>query len=616
MQNTVPGEKSDTVPEQEQPVQKPTQNSLIPQRIAGTILQGRQRALLLRERALVADLQTNLARLAELDHAHIEVLKQVVKSLDELFLLVIVGEFNSGKSATINALLRSSILKEGVVPTTEVITIIRYAAEEQQKHYGNGLLEIGYPAEILRDIAIVDTPGVNAVLRKHQQITEEFIPRSDLILFIASADRPFTESERIFLAQMRTWGKKIIFIVNKMDLLRTPEDRQEVLTFVKKNCQELLGFEPQLFPVSAYQAEQSAHLEKAEAAKIRAASGFTDLENYLQETLDETERIRLKLLTPLGVMERLLGDTRGAVELRALLLTEDANTIKNIEEQQRFYQQDMERSFELHLKDIENIILEMRERGLRFFDKTIRIGRILDLLRAEKIRDEFQKEVIGDSEKRIDRAVQDMIDWMMEQEQRLWQDVMEYLDRRKEASVRDDKVMIGQVGRNFDYNRRALLHDVSRVASEVVKTYNHDEEAADLSQSLRNSVAQAALVSAGGIGLGTVIVAATTVAAFDITGILAGALLLGVGFYIIPARRNKAKKEFSAKMDELRQRLRTAMQEQFQKQLIGSTRRINEAIAPYTRFVRAEQERTNKALEQIATLEKEVVEIRREIEHV
>lgn len=176
--------------------------------LTGPVLQEQQRVLLQQERALVNRLQTNLARLAEVDSAHILTLNQVVTALDELFLLVIVGEFNSGKSATINALLRASVLKEGVISTTAAITMLRYGEQAEEKAHAQRTLDISYPADFLRDITIVDTPGVNAVLREHEQLTEEFIPRCDLVLFITSVDRPFTESERAFLERMRAWGKK------------------------------------------------------------------------------------------------------------------------------------------------------------------------------------------------------------------------------------------------------------------------------------------------------------------------------------------------------------------------------------------------------------------------
>jgi predicted GTPase len=138
----------------------------------------------------------------------IEQLRQAV-DLDEPFLLVIVGEFNAGKSAFINALLGERVLREGVTPTTAVITRLHYATTLFE-HRDGALLEVGYPLELLRHVAIIDTPGTNAILREHEAITSHFVPRADLVLFVTSADRPFTETERAFMQRIRDWGKKVV----------------------------------------------------------------------------------------------------------------------------------------------------------------------------------------------------------------------------------------------------------------------------------------------------------------------------------------------------------------------------------------------------------------------
>jgi ribosome biogenesis GTPase A len=58
--------------------------------------------------------------------AEIELLSDALKGLDELFLVVVVGEFNSGKSTVINALLGNRFLPDGILPTTNEISIIKY----------------------------------------------------------------------------------------------------------------------------------------------------------------------------------------------------------------------------------------------------------------------------------------------------------------------------------------------------------------------------------------------------------------------------------------------------------------------------------------------------------
>ena len=119
-----------------------------------------------------------------------------IRQLDEFFLLIVVGEFNAGKSAFINALLGDRMLAEGVTPTTANLQLLTYGETRADTVNAEGLRTITAPVELLRDVHIVDTPGTNAIHREHERLTTEFVPRSDLVLFVTSADRPFTESER------------------------------------------------------------------------------------------------------------------------------------------------------------------------------------------------------------------------------------------------------------------------------------------------------------------------------------------------------------------------------------------------------------------------------------
>src|SRR5579859_4035667 len=216
----------------------------------------------------------------------VEQLRQAELDLDELFLLVVVGEFNSGKSAFINALLGARVLREGVTPTTAVITRLRYASAPTERREG-ALLEVGYPLDLLRDVAVVDTPGPNAIVREHEEITSHFVPRADLVLFVTSADRPFTETERAFMERIRTWGKKVVVVLNKVDLL-APDQVVEQMEFVRRGVESLLGFRPEVFPVSARLA-----LAAKDAADAAAwdQSRFQQLEDYVSDTLDERGRL-------------------------------------------------------------------------------------------------------------------------------------------------------------------------------------------------------------------------------------------------------------------------------------------------------------------------------------
>ena len=150
------------------------------------ILDERREALVGRERAL---LERFIGFLKDFGapSEDVELGRRALSDLEELFLLVIVGEFNSGKSAFINALLGAELSEEGVTPTTSRITVLRHSPEPVQRERRDGVLEKGYPNAFLHEIAIVDTPGTNAIIRHHEELSRGFVPRSDLVLFVTSA---------------------------------------------------------------------------------------------------------------------------------------------------------------------------------------------------------------------------------------------------------------------------------------------------------------------------------------------------------------------------------------------------------------------------------------------
>ena len=139
--------------------------------------------LLREERKVLARLKGALVRF-NASAEHQSALDRSIEQLDELFLLVIVGEFNSGKSAFINALVGASVAQEGVTPTTAQINVLQYGETASREVRDSNLHVITASAPILRDIHIVDTPGTNAIIREHEAITQEFVPRSDLVLFV------------------------------------------------------------------------------------------------------------------------------------------------------------------------------------------------------------------------------------------------------------------------------------------------------------------------------------------------------------------------------------------------------------------------------------------------
>ncbi|MGE0462023.1 MAG: dynamin family protein [Vicinamibacterales bacterium] len=572
-----------------------------------------EHALLADERAVLGRLQRTLARFEGRTEDQ-EALAHSIRRLDELFLLVVVGEFNSGKSTFINALVGQRVLEEGATPTTRRIQILTYGPAVTHSVSEAAVDVVTAPAGMLREIHIVDTPGTNAIFREHEAITTDFVPRADFVLFVTSADRPFTETERGFMEAIREWGKKIVVVVNKSDILETPEDRASVEQFVRRSAADLLGTEPQVFLVSA-RAALRAKLAGVipEEAGAPGAGAFAALERHIASTLDERERVRLKLLNPVGVGLRLGGRYLGMVEADLHVLKDDVRAMDDIEGQLSVYREDMAREFRHRLSSVDNILHEFERRGVAFFDDTLRLGRVFDLMNKSRLKAEFERDVIQDMPQLIERQVGDIIDWMVASDLRQWQGVMERIQARRTTHA--DR-LAGAIDSRFEYDRAQLLETVGRAAERTVESYDIARESETMAESVRMAVAGTALAEVGAIGLGAAVTALATTTFADVTGILAAGALAVIGLFVIPVRRKQAKAAMREKIEGMRAQLVGSLTSQFDREVERSVGRVRDAIAPYTRFVRAEQQRLGGTRDELRTLAQELGALQRRIDEL
>jgi small GTP-binding protein len=517
--------------------------------------------------------------------------KALAESREQLampFLLVVVGEFNAGKSAFINALVGARVLEEGVTPTTSRVGILLHGAEIARRTRLDGISETTAPAELLRSLAIVDTPGTNAVLREHEALTRDFLPRADLVLFVTSADRPYTESERAFLEAIRAWGKKVVLVLNKSDLLRTPQELEQVVAFVREQAGKTLGVVPEVFALSARQALEARESGDAQAL---AASGLPAFEAKVTATLDEAERFRLKLLSPLGVARRALVEAKALVAERLGVLQGDLAALDAIEARVAGGSAELVRDFGFRLSDVEKVLLDFERRGNAFFDERLRLGRFRELFDRERLRRDFEAEAVAALPYEVERRVDGVVDFLVEGELRQWQDVMALLADRKAARAG----AAGRVDDRFAYDRSRILESVREAARGAVEHYDAPGEARRLAEKVRESVAQAALLQVSALGLGTIVAALASTTAADVTGILAAGALSLIGLFLLPARREKARRELSAKVAAVGQKLMTSLTGSFETERDRAAARVREAVAPYAGFVRSEKERVEQA---------------------
>ena len=118
----------------------------------------------------------------------------------------------------------------------------------------------------------------------------------------------------------------------------------------------------------------------------------------------------------------------------------------------------------------------------------------------------------------------------------------------------------------------------------------------------------------GAIGLGSLVAILASTAAADITGILLASLIAMLGLIVIPARRKAAKQELHSKIEELRSKLVGTLETQFNKEIIQSINKINEAMAPYTRFVKSEHRKFNQEKLELDEIQNNLNQIKSNIE--
>jgi len=213
---------------------------------------------------------------------------------------MIIGEIKAGKSSFINALLKdNSICDVGAAPVTDRIVQIVHSGIKYEDNVNKYFRKIGMPVSILESIAIVDTPGTNTMEAGHQEITEDFIPRSDLIIFVLFAKNPHTQSAWKLLDFVKEqWQKKIIFVLQQKDLTKS-EELTENIKKVSEYAIERGIEDPKIYPVSAdIEWEKINYSEKNIGIESTEESGFNEIKEYISKSVtDGNEKISSVLNT-------------------------------------------------------------------------------------------------------------------------------------------------------------------------------------------------------------------------------------------------------------------------------------------------------------------------------
>jgi len=272
-----------------------------------------------------ADLKTILSDLRDLiediNNPELLVLAgDLVAMAGEPFLFVTIGEIKAGKSSFVNALLQADVCAVDPAPCTDVIQQIVYGPEEESDTVSAHIRRVTVPADILKQIAIVDTPGTNTIVDHHQEITEGFIPSCDLVFFMFPAKNPHTRSAWEFLDFVhRQWHKRVVFILQQTDL--ADETELAVNTAKVKEYAAARGIaQPVIFSASA-------RLELAG----EPGSGFESIRDFIRETITGGQHFYLKLRSVMDTGEQVLKRVYAALQQLRKQLDADKQVADKLE---------------------------------------------------------------------------------------------------------------------------------------------------------------------------------------------------------------------------------------------------------------------------------------------
>ena len=354
-------------------------------------------------------------------HGHTKGLADLQARLAEgRFHLAILGQFKRGKSTFINALIGEEILPSSVIPVTSIPTFIQYGdrmmivihfQNQQDKEYKiensrelNRILsrfvsedgnpkntlcvthaDVFHPTPFLRDVVLIDTPGIGSTHRHNTEMTLRFLTQCDAAFLLVSSDPPITEIEVDFIRQVRERVARIFFILNKIDYLNDTE-RVTVIKFLRKvlvkskisDCDDTI-----ILPVSAKQGLAS---KQRNDAILWKNSGFEAVADHLKNFLAQEKNAVLKLAIT-AKARNIINDALLQIELRVrsleLPLTEVEQRLRLFDdkireaEEQRLYAQDIlsgdKKRITQHLESLaEELRTSSREQLLDIVNDTLK----------------------------------------------------------------------------------------------------------------------------------------------------------------------------------------------------------------------------------------------------
>ncbi len=530
--------------------------------------------------------------------------------ITEPFMFVIVGEVKAGKSSFINALLDTDkeICKVAPSPMTDTIQQIVYGEEEAIIEINPYLKRITQPVEILQEIAIVDTPGTNTIVDHHQEITESFIPASDLIVFVFEAKNPYRQSAWDFFQYIHSdWRKKIIFILQQKDLMNE-EDLAINVQGVRDHASKQGIVDPLVFAVSA----------KQELEHKKEESGFVGVREYIRQHITGGKAPILKLQNNLSTSQNISERIHQGLGVRHQQYEADVA-----------FRQDIRQTLNLQETNSQNLVNVLVENLVASYDRaTLKTERELTegLSFFSLIRRSFSSIFV---------KKQSAQDWLNSLSTNLESELNQEMQNRLNQGVTDIADSIQQMAKMIDLkiknshtilaNNHEIFSDIAdrraNVLSELQEAFAHflkrsenftDEELFPQKNSITPNLA-----AGGGVAvIGALLTALTNFTVLDVTGGILTAVGLVFAGVSIGINRRKIIRSYRGEIEKGRQRLENEVSEKLNTYIHHIKQRIDGNFGEFDQMIEQEEkqivelkERQHKIGEQMNTLQGQLAEL-------
>ncbi len=328
---------------------------------------------------LKSELENGLAGLIKLGSEmqrpseQLDTLQALLREIGDPLLFVIVGEVKSGKSSLLNALFGNQFAKVDVLPATDRVYIFRYGAEEKTSEVSPTVTERYLPIPLLRDVNVVDTPGTNTIVKEHQTMTEEFMPRADIVLFVFSVTNPWTQSNWEFLKFLqKTWLKNVIFVLQQIDL-REPAEIDIIHRHLQDTAMRQLGFVPPIFAVSARKA-LLARTSGVDKDQLWEESAFGPLEEQINFIVTESSTRMLKLRSTFQSARATLDDLARDIATSLEKIVVDETALRRLDDLLETRREQLRRQISGLVRDIENAYDETAEERNKLLYENVTAG--------------------------------------------------------------------------------------------------------------------------------------------------------------------------------------------------------------------------------------------------